>query len=194
MIQVRINGEESMLKGDKLSKVSDLIELIKTSIDPEHMITEIKLDGKDLPENSWFSSVSSLGTSILEIDTDSPQNYVDDKIRQAPLALQTCYSQFRDARKSFQEGKSKLANQKLVKAVETLNIFFKWYSFIFALMNNNQKSKFEINAYTEDILSTCKSICEQQLYQSWWAISESIEKQLEPKIDKLENFFREALG
>jgi hypothetical protein len=42
----------------------------------------------------------------------------------------------------------------------------------------------------EDIAECCKRICQQQLYQSWWALGETIEKELEPKLDKLEDFCR----
>ena len=31
---------------------------------------------------------------------------------------------------------------------------------------------------------------QQQLYQSWWALGETLEKELEPKLDKLEDFCR----
>jgi hypothetical protein len=43
-----------------------------------------------------------------------------------------------------------------------------------------------------EISETCKKICQQQLYQSWWALGESLEKELEPKLDKLEDACRKA--
>jgi hypothetical protein len=45
MIRVKINGNYSDGLPGNAARFTDLIELIKTEIDPEHMITSILIDG-----------------------------------------------------------------------------------------------------------------------------------------------------
>jgi hypothetical protein len=192
MVQVIINGEAAGIQAEGLSKVADLIELVKASIDPEHMITDIRIDGQNIKDDMWYASTSSIKTSILEVNTNTPQVYIEERIAQAPSVIQACFLQFRDARKSFQAGKSTIGNQKLVTAVDTLRTFFNWFATIQALMTEAQKKRYDINSYVEEILVICKNINQHQLYHSWWAIGEALEKELEPMLDKLEDFLREV--
>lgn len=192
MVSVRINGSDSPIRGEGLPKMSDLVELIKASIDPDHMITALLLDGKELSDELWFAPTTSLGTAILEVETDTPGRYVTARLADAPDVVQACYLQFRDARKTFQEGKTREGNQKLVKGVHTLRAFFEWYATIYQLIPVERRKPFDMNPLVEEILKVCSNICQQQLYQSWWALGESIKNELEPKLDRLEDFCRKA--
>ena len=53
MIGLRINGEESGIGARNGLRIADLVELIKASIDPAHMITRIVVDGQELEESDW---------------------------------------------------------------------------------------------------------------------------------------------
>jgi hypothetical protein len=192
MVQVRINGEDSAIQGDGSPKVADLVELIKSTIDPDHMITGILLDGRELGEDEWYASVNQLGTAIIEVETGTPEEFVSSRILRASEIVRSCYLEFRASRKSFQDGDMTAGNQKLVSAVNTLKAFFEWYRTLLGLMTDEQKPKFDIEDQTREIMETCKRICQQQLYQSWWALGESLEKDLEPKLDQLEDFCRRA--
>ena len=67
MKSVIINGEDSGISGDGLPRMSDLIELIKNSIDPDHMITSLLIDGRELAEEEWGAVTSQFQTSIMEV-------------------------------------------------------------------------------------------------------------------------------
>ena len=190
MVSVRINGQDSGINTAKLSKVTDLIELIKASIDPDHMITGITTDGRDLGEQEWSATINQLGTTVIEVETDTPERYVSDRFSKAADIVRTCYMEFRDSRKAFQNGEMLDGNQKLVKAVNTARAFFEWYMTMLQLVPPDKKARYDISAQVEEISSICKRICQQQLYQSWWALGETLEKELEPKLDKLEDFCR----
>ena len=60
------------------------------------------------------------------------------------------------------------------------------------LVSETKREKLDISSQVVEISETCKKICQQQLYQSWWALGESLEKDLEPKLDKLEDACRRA--
>ncbi len=190
MVSVRINGQDSTLGESAALKVADLVELIKSQIDPDHMITGILLDGRELDDQDWGASTSQFGTAIIEVVTGTPESFVNDRLDKSSEIVRECYMEFRDARKSFQDGKMLQGNQKLVKAVNTLKSFFEWYSTLAELCGEAKRKEMDINSQVTEISEICKRICQQQLYQSWWALGETIGKELEPKLDRLEDFFR----
>ena len=196
MVSVKINGTDASLNIAHITRFTDLIELIKASIDPEHMITFVAVDGREATDADWAASLSQMGSALIEIQTDLPQVYVADKLGNAAEVVRSCYMQFRDARKSFQQGATFEGNQALVKAVNTAKTFFEWYATMLQLVPPEKRAGFDMGKQVEEISESCKKICQQQLYQSWWALGETLEKDLEPRLDKLEDFcrsFREKL-
>lgn len=192
MVAIRINGSESPVRSEGLGRLSDLIELIKSQIDPDHMITGILLNGRDLEEAEWDQNPGQFTTDILEIETGSPSEFVTDRMGQASEIIRACYMDFREARKSFQDGDMQQGNQIMIKGVNVLRAFFEWYGTLIELIPQPQRANFEISDQVTVISEICKRICQQQLYQSWWALGETLEKELEPKLDKLEDFCRKA--
>lgn len=190
MKSVMINGAESTVRSDNVPRVVDLIELIKANIDPDHMITRILLDGRELEEKEWFANPGQFGTSIFEIETGTPADYVADRLGKAADVVRACFMDFRDARKFFQSGDMTAGNKKLVVAVNTLKAFFEWYGSLLELVPVIDRTKFDITPQVLELSESCKKICQQQLYSSWWALGETLEKELEPKLDKLEDFCR----
>lgn len=190
MVAVRINGADSGINSSRLVKVADLIELIKSMIDPDHMITALLLDGKPLDEPDWTASLTQFGTAILEVETDTPDSFVRSRFLKADEIVRSCFLEFRDCRKSFQSGDMTEGNQKLLRAVNTARAFFDWYGSLLQLVPAEQRGNYDISKQVEEISEVCKRICQQQLYQSWWALGETLEKELEPKLDQLEDFCR----
>lgn len=191
MISVRINGEDSPLKTDGLGKIADIVELIKANIDPDHMITAILINGKELQDEDWLATTSRYETAIIEVETGTAEGFVGERMGQASEIVRSCFLQFRDARKEFQAGNMQGGNQRLVQAVNTAKAFFDWYATIVELAPAQDRPKYEIGSHVTEISTICKTICQQQLYQSWWALGETLEKQLEPKLDKLEDHLRQ---
>jgi hypothetical protein len=190
MITVKLNGDESHLKVKGLDKIWEIVELVKGSIDPEHMITGILINGRELEDNEWHYETSQFGTAILEVETGTPESFIQDRISRASSIVNACFNQFRDARKSFQSGDTQQGNQMLVTAVGTLKAFFEWYTTLGELMPAEQSSKFDLSEKAEGLAEVCKQITQLQMYQSWWALGETIKDKLEPKLDELEDFCR----
>jgi len=192
MLRVLINGDEAQLDVSSVPRFSDLIELIKANIDPDHMITAILLDGREVTDDEWFRNITQLGDATVEIATGRPDEYVTTRISEASKVVRSCFLEFRDARKGFQDGDMQIGNRRLKVAVDTLRAFFEWYGTLLQLVPEDKRDCVDISPQVRDISETCKKICQQQLYQSWWALGESIEKDLEPKLDKLEDACRKA--
>ncbi len=190
MVAVRINGEESSIKADDLPKIADVIELIKTQIDPEHMITGIQFDGRDLEDGDWNSSPTKYQTAVLEVETGTPGEYVQNRLTLASKVVRSIYLAFRDARKCFQDGEMQDGNKKLVLAVNSFKAFIEWYGTLLELVPVQNRQSIDIGPEVNKLTEVCKRICQQQLYQSWWALGETLEKELEPGLDRLEDFCR----
>jgi hypothetical protein len=190
MVAVRINGEDAPFRADGALRIADIIELIKANIDPEHMITVIQIDGREFTDEDWSANTSKYGTAIIEVETGTPETFVNDRMAQSSSVVRTCYMQFRDARKAFQDGDMNTGNQCLIDAVNTARAFFEWYGTLMELVPVENRSQYDISERVIQISAICKTICQQQLYQSWWALGETIEKELEPKLDNLEDFLR----
>jgi hypothetical protein len=171
-------------------RFADLIELIKASIDPEHMITFVQIDNRELTDDEWVKSVAQISGEILDVKTGNPEEYVAERIQDASTVVRSCFLEFRDARKGFQDGDMQVGNKRLKIAVDTLRAFFEWYGTLLQLVPEMKRDRLDISTEVQDISETCKKICQQQLYQSWWALGESLEKDLEPKLDKLEDVCR----
>ncbi len=189
-MKIIINGSDAALKVDNLLRVSDVIELIKASIDPEHMIANILIDGKELTDTDWTAPVAQFGTAIVEIDTLTPKDFVDMRMAMSASVVRECFMQFRDSRKLFQAAQMQDGNKRLIQAVNTAQAFFEWYGSLMELVPSDGRPRYDITNQVQDITTVCKRICQQQLYQSWWALGETLEKELEPKLDKLEDFCR----
>jgi len=187
-----INGQEAGLNTDGLSNMGEVIELLKSMIDPEHIITSILLDGRELTDEDWNAHASRLSTSILEVETGRPREFAKARLAIASDIVRSCFMGFREARKCFQDGDMQSGNQNLIKAVNTLQAFFQWYSSILQLLPEEEQAPYRIEPHVERIGATCKRICQQQLYQSWWALGETIKNELEPELDNLEDFCRNA--
>jgi hypothetical protein len=192
MVRVSINSQVANLDLTNIIKFTDLLELVKTRIDPEHMITAITIDGRELTDDEWSQSLSQLHGEYLELLTGHPDNYVTEKLQDASRVVRSCFFEFRDARKGFQDGDTVSGNKRLKVAVDTLRAFFDWYGTLVQLVSETKRGRLDISPQVTEISETCKKICQQQLYQSWWALGESLEKELEPKLDKLEDACRRA--
>jgi hypothetical protein len=150
------------------------------------------MDGREVTDDEWFRNLSQLGSATVEINTGRPDEYVSNRISEASKVVRSCFLEFRDARKGFQDGDMQIGNRRLKVAVDTLRAFFEWYGTLLQLIPEDRRDRVDISPQVRDISETCKKICQQQLYQSWWALGESIEKDLEPKLDKLEDACRKA--
>ncbi len=192
MIRVRVNGNYADIPMASVPRFTDLVEFLKSQIDPDHMITTLLLDGRELTDDEWNQNVSSLMGDTLDVTTGHPEAYVADRMQDASRVVRSCFYEFRDARKGFQDGDTVTGNKRLKIAVDTLKAFFEWYGTLVQLVSETKREKLDISPQVVEISESCKKICQQQLYQSWWALGESLEKDLEPKLDKLEDACRRA--
>ena len=191
MKTIAINGVETQMSVAGMPRLIDVVELIKSSIDPEHMITGIFINGSELTDEDWNAPTTQFSDAVLEVLTGEPEAFVKDRLNCAPDVVQACYLEFRSARKLFRDGKMDDGNRQLVQAVNTLQAFFQWYASMIEIVPEADRNKYLIEKEIATVSEVCKKICQQQLYQSWWALGETLESELEPALDEVEDRCRE---
>jgi len=191
MFQIQLNGKSSGLQSKTMPRMTDVVELIKSSIDPAHIITVLRINGRDLTDAEWQSSPTQFQeTDILEVETGTPAQFVKDRTEVTPNLLENIFILFRSARQSFQAGDMEEGNKIMVVGVRDLKAFFEWYGMLQQIVPPELQKSYDISDQMEELVNVCKDICEQQLYQSWWALATSIHERLEPSLDRLEQHFR----
>ena len=186
MVSVRINGADAPLRTEGLGSISEVIELIKASIDPAHMITNIFLNGGEMSDSDWGARTNQYETVMLEVETGTPGEFVRTRLGLAGQVVASVAEEFSIARENFQSGQMVAGNKALMTAVNTARAFFEWYGSMLALVAEAEKPRYDITTHVEEIASICRRLCQQQLYQSWWALAETISKDLEPKLKSLQ--------
>ncbi len=186
MIRVTLNGQQFNQSFAHITTMPDLVEYIKASIDPDQIITSLSISGRNLADVDWRVPLSVQGESTLEVTTDTQNNYVRDRLKQSANVVDHISAEFACARESFQEGKSDEGNRMLSNAVRDLSAFLNWYDTILKMVPS--AAELQISTYNNEvqgITKTCENLLQQQLYHSWWALSETVKNDLEPRLERI---------
>lgn len=186
MVKVKIDGQDSDSEIGHISTMADLVEFVKASIDPDTIIVDLKLEGRELSDADWRVPLSVQGDSVLEVTTGSRDNYVTQRLSSAPDYMYQIKAEFEAARTFFKDGSNEKGNTAFKGAIDDLRAFLGWYSAVLSMLPDDSVVAIEtFNAGCQDLTVVCEQLVQQQLYQSWWALGETIASQLEPKLQEL---------
>ncbi len=192
MITVQIDNNRTITDIGGIRTMPDLVEFIKANIDPDRIITELTLLGRKLSDADWRAPLSVQGNGVLQVTTGSKTEYCIERLTFAVACLEQICFEFSEAEQKLSLGDTGQGNVVLGGAVADLNAFIGWYNTLLTLIGEEHASRREAfqNSLTT-LLSTCERLLQQQLYQSWWAISETIRGQLSPQLKQLGSFCEE---
>lgn len=186
MLRVIVDQKHNLSNLGQIQTMGELVEFIKASIDPEKIIIDIKLDGRSLTDEDWRRSLASLPQSQIEVSTGERVQYVLERIEQSPHYLERIISEFSGARGYFQGGDSTKGNQEFKTAVQDLNAYMSWYVTLLAMEEKvDRRYLDQVTEHIENITKTCERIINFMLYNSWWAVGEALQKDLEPQLSSL---------
>ena len=188
MIKVKVDGSDWTQDLAAARTMSELIELVKASIDPDNIITSITINGTDPVESDWRVALTVQGDSTVEISTGSKGSYINERLGTAVLITEQLINEFTRARSLYQEGISKDGNTAFGRSVNDLKVFLEWYYSVLALVPGAQSAREEFRTRVSEVTSICEQLFQQQLYQSWWALGQTIQNQLEPKLGSLRDY------
>lgn len=181
-MNVQLNGQPFVAGIAAVRTMGELVELIKTTIDPETIITSIQIDGRELSDNDWRVPLSGHSGQQLSINTGSRRAYVMERLAQAPLMIDDIAKQFNRVKEEFHSGASVKGNSNLLSAVKDLKAFIDWYSTLLQMLGDaNEQQRF--NNSVKALTDVCEQLLQQQLYRAWWAMGETIEQKLKPALE-----------
>ena len=183
MIQITVDGQPTLPNIGQIKNMCELVELIKAAIDPDKMISSMTIDKRELSDDDWKRSLSSFTGGALEIVTDLRENYVRTRVTQAPTYLQQITDRITNTRTLYQAGNSFQANQEFKVAVADLSAYMNWYLTLLSLDKQIDSAYMDhMVDHIEEIGRTCQAIVNYMLYNSWWAVADTLEKNLEPQL------------
>jgi hypothetical protein len=186
MINVTVDGRPLSYQIDSTKSLGDLLELVKSTIDPDSIITKILLDEKQLSDSDWKIPLAKQGGKSLEIVTGTKQVYVDERLSSASLYLDKIIRSYAQSRILFKNGDVQPGNSALSAAVQDTQAFIDWYQTILQLIDNPPEA--EVVKFEEAVMQltdTCEQVLQQQLYRSWWQLADLLERKLEPQLEQI---------
>ena len=172
----------------------DLVEFVKSIIDPETIITELKINNFSLTENDWHMPLVAMLNRKISFVTGPLNEYVKDRISNAPSLVDEITVEFSTASNAFHSGASQEGNIHFVNAVKDLNEFLKWYSSLLDLKPEMRNEQTKFLEDMNDLFKICETLHQQQVYQSWWNAGETINNQLKPKLAQIKTTCENAFS
>jgi len=186
MMNVTVNGRPFSFPIESVKSLGDLVELVKSSIDPDTIIVRFALDEKPLSESDWRVPLASQAGKSLEITTGSKKVYVDERLSSASMYLDKIIRSFAQARLLFKNGDIQPGNTAMSASVQDTKAFIDWYQTILQLLDNPPEEEvIKFEGVVNQLTDTCEQILQQQLYRSWWQVAELLEKKLEPQLEMM---------
>jgi hypothetical protein len=193
MISVMVDGERLEAPLDGIKTMGELIELVKATIDPDTIIVELKLEGKPLLDSDWRVPLSVHSDSMLEISTGDKQAYFRERLHSAEGYLERIMAGFSRASDSYASCAYDEANQLFKSSVDDLLAFVNWYVNLLSVSPEDTEAELGIyEGHIRSIQSTCEQLLQQQMFQSWSMLGETLEKRLNPELALLREFCRET--
>lgn len=189
MITVQVDGTSMLTDVGSMNTMGELIELVKASIDPDSIITSLSISGNELSDSDWQAPLSTHRGQTLEVTTGSRDEYVNERLQMASTLVRRIAQEFSEAATFYQKSDWPQGNNTFAVAVEDLLAFVNWYDSILLVDEEKlEANRTEFKQGVDQLQSTCEELLQQQLYNSWWALGETINTKLCDQLGRLEAF------
>lgn len=188
MIKVELNGQLREEDFGAFTSIPDLLEYIKSQVDPDTMIVDMAFNGQQLTDEEWNSPLSLLKDKVLQIATGTRRQYIKDRLVTAPTLVEQIAVEFDNVGKAYHSGANVEANNKLSLAVKDLGAFVRWYNSLLTMDNGLESQLREFLDKISSLQAICEQLHKQQMFQSWWSAGDTINQKLKPKLDEIKNY------
>lgn len=189
MIHVQVDGNPVHADVNAMRTMGDLIEFVKTTIDPDTMITSILFNGESLSELDWNTPLAQHRDRRLEVLTGTKQRYLAERFSAAQDIATQVITGFRQAADGYRVGNYAEGNQRLSSSVEDLLAFVNWLNAMLGLDEDRFASQYrEFTSHVDVIREISEQLLQQQLYSAWWVLAEMITNKLIPELEAINQF------
>jgi hypothetical protein len=193
MIQVKINDTEMQLPVNDVKTLGELVEYVKSSIDPETIIIDMTKNDEPLSDLDWRNPIKSSENVTLKFITGLKTEFVGQRLLLGVEIANSLIEKLELCAQSFKQLRVHSANTEFSKLVEDLEAYITWLNSIF----NIEEEMFakELNEYhniVQNLESICVQIQEQQVSSSWWALGDTLISLLLPLLNSIKNLVTES--
>ncbi len=192
MIRLEINGSQREEDLTAYRSMGEMLEFVKSQIDPDTMIVSLLLDGQELTDSEWNAPFSAGRDRILQIQTGTKKDYIKQRLNTAPTLVEQISVEFGNAGQAYQSGSNIEGNTKFSLAVKDLGAFVRWYN---SLLGMDSALETQLKGFIDQVSSLqgiCEQLHKQQVIQSWWSAGDMINQKLRPKLEEIKNYCQDT--
>jgi hypothetical protein len=195
MLQIMVDKTELKLEISRMRTMGELVEYIKSSIDPDTIILSLTRDEEPLTDNDWSVPLNSFGESKVEITTGSKMEFVQDRLRMSESIVDQIYESFTDLSKLFKHGMENQAHDSFAHSLNDLNAFVGWLYSVFSVdAELFGKEILEFEGLVEDLKMICVDIQRYQMQQAWWNVGDVLDLKLLSNLEQMKELSNRSLG
>ncbi|HMO16822.1 MAG TPA: hypothetical protein PKA63_03105 [Oligoflexia bacterium] len=195
MVQILVDDAELPIEHSALGTISELVEYVKSSIDPDAIILSLTKDDEPLSEADWKCPLSSFSKSLVRITTGSRSTFYQDRLQLSGAISETLIATFRDIADHYKTGRQNSAHEVFATSLEDLNAYVGWLYSILSMDEVLFKSELEkFGNLIDNFKKTCLKLQQEQISQSWSAIGDVLELQVIASIDQCNEVGASALS
>jgi len=188
MVQVYLDKNSLPAEVANLATVGELVEYVKSTIDQETIIISLTKDDQPLSDSDWKRSLSSLKDSKVDIRTGSKLEFVKNRLDTVQELVDAVMKDLGNISGLFKANRSQEANNNFSNSLEDLSALMNWMYSILSM--EPEKLVAEVNEFSgivKDLKFACGQMQQQQLFQSWWALGETLDKKVMPLLESIKD-------
>jgi hypothetical protein len=195
MPNIMVDNTELNLEVSKLRTVAELVEYIKSSIDPDSIILTLTKDDEPLSENDWIMPLQSFRQSKFKITTGSKGEFVRERLEMVDAVINEMYDSFSRISKLFKHGVEDEAHEPFAQSLNDLNAFVGWLHSVYSVdeeIFGQEISEFEI--IIEELKNSCVDVQSFQMQQSWWNLGDVLDLKILSTLEQIREMNARAMN
>lgn len=195
MPQVILDNAEVNFEFSRLRTVGELIEYIKTSIDPDAIILSLTKDDEPLNDSDWMMPLQAFNESRFDITTGSKNDFIKQRLEMVDDLIEELYLNFSEIIKLFKHGAEQEAHEPFSATLNDLNAFVGWLHSIYSV--DEETFQLEASQYEkviEDLKIACVDIQSYQIQQSWWNLGDVLDLKVLSILEQIKEINSRAIG
>ncbi len=195
MLQVMVDNSELSFEASRLRTVGELVEYIKSSIDPDAIILSLTKDDEPLSENDWMMPLQSFNQSRFDIVTGSKNDFVKNRLEMVEPILEEMHHNFSEISRFFKQGEEEKGHEPFASSLNDLNAFVGWLHSVYLVDEELFSMELqEFEAIIEGLKKTCLDVQAYQMQQSWWNLGDILDLKVLSTLEQIREMNTRSLS
>ncbi len=194
MIRVVHNAVDQVLDGVDYENLDELLERCSRSRDGNpHLFTRIRIDGLDLPEDSFdrLEDISIKGVERIEVESRPTREIALSSLQHSSEYIAAVRDAVDRVVDLFRRGRSKEANELLAQVSDALGVLVAAISGVASAMP--QRSEELLDPMSE-LIRWLEQVLEGQSDGDWVHVADLLEYEVDPRLGDWASAMQEALA